>query len=299
MGRNPLLWLGLRLAELLARALSARVAYAIADLAGNAWYRLAPSRRALVAESLRRVAEATGRPADESSLRRVVRRAFVEHARYYLEMLRAQHYPPQRIEEIVSVDDWDHWHEVLRGGVVVALPHFGNFEPYGIFVAGHGLRALAPIEEIRPRELYEFLRDRRGTGRIEVVPLRRARRPMIEALRRGEIVALVADRDLAGDGVPVTFFGHPTTIPGGPAMLALLTGAPLMVAACRRIGPDRFAARGWPVDVARTGDRHADIVALTTAMATRFEEAIAEAPEQWWGAFQPIWLDQRYAEKAA
>ena len=284
------------LADGLFRILPGPMAYGLADLAGRLWYRWAPERRALVTESLGRVAAWRG-AVDERALRRQVRDAFIAHARYYMELLRGTHYPPQRIEQIVSVDDWPHWREVLAAGVVVAIPHFGNFEPYGIFVVGHGLRALAPIEEIRPPALFEFLRARRGSGQIEVVPLRRARRPMIEALRRREIVALVADRDLAEDGVPVTFFGHATTMPAGPASLALLSGVPLVAAACRRIGPDRFRAHAWSLDVALTGDRRADAAALTAAMAARFEEAIAEAPEQWWGAFQPIWLDQRQARR--
>jgi phosphatidylinositol dimannoside acyltransferase len=181
---------------------------------------------------------------------------------------------------------------VLAGGVVVAVPHFGDFEPYGIFVVRHGLTAMAPLEEIEPRELYEFLRDRRGSGQVRTVPLGRALRPMLEALRRKEVVALVADRDLSGDGVPVTFFGHPTTMPSGPAVLALRTGSPLVVGACRRIGKDRFNARGWHV-ADRPAESGADAAELTQEIARRFEEAISQAPEQWWGAFQPIWLDQR------
>src|SRR5438105_1101807 len=115
---------------------------------------------------------------------------------------------------------------IMRGGAVVALAHFGNFEPYGVLVAKRGIRALSPVEEIRPRALFEFLRDRRGSGRIELVPLRRARRPMTNALKRHEVVALVADRDLDGKGVPVTFFGRETTMPSGPAALALMPGPP-------------------------------------------------------------------------
>jgi KDO2-lipid IV(A) lauroyltransferase len=223
-----------------------------------------------------------------------VRKAFIAHARYYAEILRAPYYDPAQIDRIVSVRDWDHWHSVLAGGVVVALPHFGNFEPYGIFVVRHGLKAMGPIEEIEPRELYEFLRDRRGSGQVRTVPLGRALRPMLEALRRREVVALVADRDLAGDGVPVTFFGLPTTMPSGPAVLALRTGSPLIVGACRRVGTDRFTARGWHV-ADQPHEAAADAEALTQEVARRFEEAIAEAPEQWWGAFQPIWSDQRAA----
>lgn len=287
----PLRW-GLGLADLLLRTLPAPLAYGLADLAGGAWFRLAGERRALVTENLRRVAAATGRPTDAASLRRLVRRAFVEHARYYLEVLRAPHYPEARIDEIVSVDEMERWEPILRGGAVVAVPHLGNFEPYGTFVAARGLRAVAPVEEIRPRALFEFLLARRGSGRVQLVPRSQARRPMLEALKRHELVALAADRDLAGDGIPVTFFGHPATMPSGPATLALIGQARLMVAACLRVGPDRFRARGWEVEVQRSGDRRADAIALTEGMARRFEEAIALAPEQWWGAFQPIWIDQ-------
>ncbi len=284
---------GLSLADLLLGRAPAGAAYAVTDLAGRTWYRSAAERRALVSENLRRVSAATGRPTSGAAFHRLVERAFVEHARYYLELLRAPHYPIERIEHFVSVDEWDKWGPVMRGGAVVALPHFGNFEPYGTLVAKQGIRALAPVEEIRPRVLFEFLRARRGVGRIQLVPLRRARRPMTNALKRHEVVALVADRDLDGGGVPVTFFGRETTMPSGPAALALMAGTPLIVGASWRTGRDRFRARAWSIDVQPTGDRRADVAAITQAMARRFEEAIDIAPEQWWGSFQPIWLDQR------
>lgn len=290
--RTLLRW-GLALADRLVGALPAPVAYGLADLAGRTWHRLAPERRALVTENLRRVSAAMNRPTSGPALRRLVRQAFVEHARYYLEVMRIRHYDPAREGEQLDVREWDRWEPVLRAGVVIAVPHLGNFEPYGTFVARRGIIATAPVEKIDPPELYEFLHARRGNGQVRVIPLEQSRRPMIEALRRGEVVALVADRDLAGDGIDVSFFGHPTTIPAGPASLALLTDRPIIVASCLRTGPDRYRARGWSVEVERTGDRRADVVAITAAIAGRFEEAIAEAPEQWWGAFQPIWSDQR------
>ena len=81
-------------------------------------------------------------------------------------------------------------------------------------------------------------------------------------------------------------------MPAGPAALSVMTGRPLLVAACWREGPERFRARAWPVEVALSGDRRADTAALSQAMVDRFEEAIAVAPEQWWAAFQPIWTDR-------
>jgi KDO2-lipid IV(A) lauroyltransferase len=114
-------------------------------------------------------------------------------------------------------------------------------------------------------------------------------------LRHGGVAALVADRDLSGDGIEVTMFGHRTTLPAGPATLAVRTGRPLLVGRVLRVGPDRFTGDAWPVKVPLSGDRRRDVVALTEGIAAGFERAIAEAPEQWWAAFQPFWLDQRRA----
>jgi len=68
-----------------------------------------------------------------------------------------------------------------------------------------------------------------------------------------------------------------------------MTGRPLMAAACWRVGPERFNARGWLIEAELTGDRRRDAAALTEAMGRRFEEAIGANPEQWFGSFQPIW----------
>ena len=291
--RSLALRVGLPMLDLVVRSLPRGTAYAMADRLGRAWHRRSAARRTMVAANLARVCAATGRPSSGPAFDALVERAFVEYARYYLELLRAPHYPMRRLDSIVSVDDWEAWRPRVREGLVVASLHLGNFEPFGLLLAAEGLRAVAPVEVTRPRELFEFLRVRRAAGRVEVVPMSRSRRPMVEALRSGGIAALIADRDLAGNGHKVTIFGHATTLPTGPAALAVITARPLLVAACIREAPERFHARAWLVDSPRTGNRQADTAALTEAMGHRFEEAIALAPEQWFAAFQPYWLDQR------
>jgi KDO2-lipid IV(A) lauroyltransferase len=287
-----LLGAGLRVADLIAHLLPRGAAYALADVIGRIWYRLASARRAVVAANLARVCAATGRPTEGAAFRRLVRRAFGEHARYYLEVLRIPHGSLEQVSEMVSVDDWERWKAVLRDGAVVATLHFGNPEPYGSFMAAHGLHAVVPLEEIRPKALFDYLLKRRGTGRgVQMVPLSRSRRPMLDALRNRGVVAIASDRDFAGNGHPVSLFGVPTTLPTGPASLALMTGRPLMAAACWRVGPERFNARGWLIEAELTGDRRRDAAALTEAMGRRFEEVIGANPEQWFGSFQPIWPD--------
>lgn len=292
--RGTLLRVGLRAADLVASALPRGAAYALADLVGRAWYRFVPGRRALVTAQLARVSAATGRPTSGRALSRLARQAFIAHARYYLEVLRIPHRTVEQVGEMVVLEDAERWFAWLRSGAVVALPHYGNFEPYGSFLAAHDIEAVAPMEILEPPELHDFLMARRMSGRgVRMIPMAGALRPLMKALRDGGLVTLAGDRDVAGDGLPATLFGHPTTLPPGPAALALTTGRPLAAAICTRIGPEQFLARIWPVEAPLTGDRRLDIAALTDALARRFEEMLAPAPEQWFATFQPLWPDMR------
>ena len=285
---RPALWLTDRLVN----ALPAPLAYALADLAGDAWRRVAPRRRALVASNLARVCAATGRPSSGRAFDRLVARAFRHHARYYLELLRFPHYPRGEFLERVAVEPWsEHEPAINAGGTILVSAHVGNFEPFGGYLTALGIKATAPIEEIEPRELFEFLKARRGGGGVTIVPLRASRRPLVEALRRGEVVGIVGDRVISGDGIRVELFGYPTTVPSGPAALSLLTGAPIIAGRCLRAAPDRFVAGGVRIAFEASGDRRADTEALTRLLAARYERDIADAPEQWWGAFQPRWPD--------
>jgi phosphatidylinositol dimannoside acyltransferase len=287
-----MLRVGLEIADLLVRLMPSRAAYALADLAGDAWHRLSGSRRRLVAANLRRVCEATGRATSGSEFRGLVRAAFRNHARYYVEMLRGPHYRVDRIATIVDVPDWELFRAALDGGPSMFISwHLGNFEPFGTYLGAHGVRPMAPIEEIEPPELYRFLSARRGAGHVDLVPLRAARGPLSATLRAGGLVGIIGDRDLAGDGQRVIVFGHPTTMPAGPAMLAVLHRATVIAGRCLRTGPDRFHAAGELIEVPATGDRRADVAGLIGRLVERMERDIAEAPDQWWGAFQPYWPD--------
>jgi phosphatidylinositol dimannoside acyltransferase len=290
-----LLRLGLEVADRVVNALPAGFVYGAADLAGDAWRRLASRRRRLVAANLARVCAATGRPTGGGSFRALVRQAFRNHARYYAEILRTPHYEPAELERIVAVPDWDAYEGVmLAGPTIIVSAHLGNFEPFAALIARRGLRAMAPIEEIEPRALFEFLAARRGGGAVELVPLRRSRTALSRRLREGGVVGVLGDRVIGGGGggQEVTIFGHPTRIPNGPATLAVTHGASVIVGRCLRTGADRFEAHGDIVPVPEVAtDRRGAIETLTERLAARFEHDIGAAPEQWWGAFQPFWPD--------
>jgi len=276
----------------------------LADVAGTAWYRLAPARAAQARRNLARVAAAlatteTAPPGiraaatDPRALEHLVRSAFRHNARYYLEVARVPALRARDIDERLMIETPDVVTEAFSSGTPVIFVglHFGAIELPARFLAARVGQAVAPMETIDDPALQAWFVRTRGASGIRIVGLREARRALLAALREGISVGLVGDRDLTGGGVPVTLFGAPATLPLGPAMLALESGAPLYVVGVRRSGSGRYRGRLEPVAVPAEGTRRERIMATTAALAGAFERVVADAPEQWWAVFFPIWPD--------
>ena len=175
--------------------------------------------------------------------------------------------------------------------MIVGL-HFGAIELPVVYVSNLvGHHVTAPMETVADPALQRWFVASRSRVGINVIPLANARRTMLAALRRGESVGLVNDRDITGTGIPTPFFGHPAPMSPGPALLAIEAGVPLYAGSVRRTPGGRFSVRLVPVPVPGEGTRRARTIALTAAIAAEFETILADAPEQWWGAFHPIWPD--------
>jgi phosphatidylinositol dimannoside acyltransferase len=179
-------------------------------------------------------------------------------------------------------------------GVVLALPHVGSWEWGGAFLATDGYPMTSVAERIEPPELFDwFVEQRRAMG-LTIVPLdNESSGVILRTLRAGGLVGLLCDRDLIGNGVEVEFFGERTTLPAGPATLALRAGAALLSAVVYS-GPGLFhtAVVSPPYDTTRTGSLRADVQRLTQQIAHTFEGYIRRAPEQW-HLFQPNWPSDR------
>jgi len=280
-----------------ANALPGPVADACAALGGAVAWRLAPGRRRLVERNLRRIhGPGLGRDGARAGSLAVFR----SYARYWVESFRLPGTPDDHLDEGHDVVGYDH---VARGlaagrGVILVLPHLGGWEWSAFWLSRiMRVRVTAVVEPLRPPELADwFLGLRRSLG-MHIVPLGpSAGTEVLAALRRNEIVCLLADRDLVGGGTPVTFFGEATTLPAGPATLALRSGAPLCPTAV-------YLGRGRrhhgvvlpPVDTTRTSSLRADVARVTAAVAEAFEELIRADPTQW-HLMQPNWPSDRAAD---
>jgi len=146
------------------------------------------------------------------------------------------------------------------------------------------------VEPIEPPQLFSWFVNFRSKLGMNVVPLGpSAGTEIAAALKRNEIVCLLCDRDISGGGIEVTFMGESTTLPGGPALMALRTGAVVLPTAVyfepngKHLGLVRP-----PLDVSRSGTIKEDVVRVTSQLAQELEFLIRQDPEQW-HLFQPNW----------
>ncbi len=290
---------GYRLAALAARGLPGFAAQGLAPALGLGASFASPERREMISRHLKRADPTIG----GIRLRRAVQEAFDSYTRYWLESFRLPHLSRRAVERGMRVDGYQHVVDGLeRGdGVILALPHLGGWEWAGRWMVdrGHGLTVV--VEAIEPPELFEWFVDLRSRLGMRVVPLGpSAGREVIGALKRNDVVCLLCDRDIQRTGVDVEFFGEHTTLPAGPATLALRTGAALLPTAVyftdRTDG--HFGVVRSPIDTERGGDGlRADVARVTQSLATELEHLIRRAPHQW-HMFQPNWpSDPGYAQQ--
>jgi phosphatidylinositol dimannoside acyltransferase len=266
------------------------VAYAGAQAVAAVLARRSAGAGEIYVRHLQRV---VGRPISRHEGRVWVRRAYGAYARYWMEGARLATIAPEVVEaRMTVVRGWDTFTQAMASGrgVVLALPHVGSWEWGGAWLARHGYPMTTVAEPIEPPELYEwFVRERERMG-LTIVPLGAGAGPvLLQALRAGGLVGLLCDRDVAGGGIEVEFFGERTTLPAGPATLALRTGAELMAAAVYS-GPGEGHTGEIlpPIDTTRTGSLRADVARVTQAVAHDLEKLIRQAPDQW-HLFQPNW----------
>ncbi len=246
----------------------------------------------VVAANLSRV---LGRPADSELVQSATHECLVLYGRYWYDTFALRSMPWQEVNRRFSMTGREHIDSALeRGrGVILALPHMGNWDAAGHWIALQGYRMTAVAEVLRPPELSElFVRHRRALG-MGIVPLTggsEVGEKLVRLLAQNEIITLVSDRSLSGRGVEVEMFGAVRKLPAGPALLALATGAALSVSSVFTTDDGWYCQIEAPLEIERTGKMRDDVAAATRLMAQGFERHIAAAPTDW-HMLQPAWND--------
>lgn len=283
----------------------ARIAFDVAADLG--WRRGGPSV-ACLRSNLRRV---VGPERSDFELDALTRRALRSYARYFREVFWMPTARPEAVANRTRISGAaivSHYRANGRG-VVCALPHTGNWDAAAVaYLAKFGPPVTVVAERLRPESLYQRFQSYRESLGMQVVPLTGGEQPLAAVLaatlRAGGTVCLVCDRDLSSSGVPVSFFGETITVPPGPALLAVQTGAALLPTLPGFEGDD-WNIRFLPEVVVDGPDAPKRLrEKVTKAMQhviDRFASGIAEAPQDW-HMMQPLWredLEPATSERAA
>lgn len=291
--KDYLAYLGLRAGVGLVGALPGPVMRRLGQGFGRVWAIVDRNRRAM---ARRHAGRLVGDLVDPDGFSMEMMRSY---GRYYAEALWLR---ARRVDSMLAETEVQGLEKLIAArdagtGMIYALPHMGNWEAAAPIAGSVGVSVVAVAEVLPNRRITDWFSEMRAemgievvlaTGRIEVM------RRLEEAIFANKAVALLSDRDLRGKGVQVEFFGEKTTLPPGPATLALRTGAPLFPVGCYFMDGGYRVVIHDPMTLPEEGSRSEKVAALTQALAIRLEEIIGEAPEQW-HLVQPNWPSDREA----
>lgn len=289
--RHFLAYLALRLGLGVLGRLPASAVRLLGRWAGRVWHRVDRRRRAMARRHMARV---LGPGADTTAAAVEVMESY---GRYFAEALWVD---TRRVPEILDSTEVHGLDGLLAArdagtGMILALPHMGNWEVAAPVAVTRHIQIVAVAERLANRRITDWFTEMRAefgieivlaTGRSEVM------RHLESALYANKAVALLSDRDIKGRGVEVEFFGEKTTLPPGPATLALRTNAPLFPVATYFTDEGYRAVVRPALAIPAGGDRAQRVAALTQSLAEEMERLIMEAPTQW-HLVQPNWPSDR------
>jgi KDO2-lipid IV(A) lauroyltransferase len=262
----------------------------LARFAGFASSRSSQERRAQVERNLRRV---HGPGFGGRELRRAVDATFESYARYWAESFRLPGTSPAALDAGMTCEGLEHLEAgIAQGrGAILAIPHLGGWEWAGFWLSAvrkHPITVV--VEALDPPEVFDWFIDLRESFGMNIVRLGPdAGSQVARALKANHVVCLLCDRDIGGGGIEVEFFGERTRLPGGPATLALRSGAPLIPVAVYFRGSGHLGVCRPAIPVERSGERlREDVTRITQAVAKELEALIRVQPEQW-HLMQPNW----------
>jgi KDO2-lipid IV(A) lauroyltransferase len=255
---------------------------------GDVAFAVAGRRRRLALDNLR-----TAFPdLPVAARRRLGRRSFQHLGTIGVELSRLLARPLARTLEGITIEGLDHLEAVMAssGRAIAVTAHLGNWELLAVAhrLVGHPVTVvMRPLDSAVLDDLVARLRRRTG---VEIVDKRRAVRPLLQALGRGHLVAILLDQNATRqEGVFVPFFGRSASTSRGLAVLAVRTRTPVLPIFTRREAPGRHrVVIQAPLLPPEVGSTEKAVVALTARCASTIETAIRETPEQW------LWIHNRW-----
>lgn len=173
----------------------------------------------------------------------------------------------------------------LGKGALLVTGHLGSWDRMAAWASAQGYKVRPVARDADAPGMTKLLNENRTALGLDVIPRGDAARPILETLRAGGLVAILADQNSRECFIP--FFGHPAGTVLGPGVLAERTGAPVIAAACFRVGPAQYEGTFGPILRAEEGYSVRG-EGMMRAYHAWLEGAIRSHPEQW------LWIHDRW-----
>lgn len=279
----------------LLRALPEKTAYSLFNR-GAKWL---VKRNGKSVQRLRKNLHRVSSDLSKQQMNALLEDAMASYMRYWCDTFRFPNWNEDRVNATVTVTREEFLLDGIKSGrgVIVALPHAGNWDHAGAYFCLKGIHLVTVAERLKPERLFnEFLRYRQAMG-MEVLALdSRSIVTLEQRLHEGHLIALVADRDLSKSGIDVQFFGNPARMPAGPAVLALKTGAVFLTAFVNYTKTGIHITFD-EISLPESGTQEEKVSILVQECANNFERGIAQHPQDW-HMLQRIWIDEDFKERA-
>ena len=271
------------------QVLPEKSAYSLFEKLGKIFY----NRNGKAVQRLRSNLQVVLPSAKSDELEEIVIKGISSYFRYWCDTFRFPGWSNQKILDSVTATNENLLKDPVAAGtgVIVALPHSGNWDHAGAYFCAQGIPLVSVAERVKPEKLFQkFLTYRQAMG-MEILALDSNTLPTLSnRLGEGKLIALVADRDFSKSGVEVDFFSKKAKMPIGPAVLSLRTGAPLITAQVS-YNPNGiqidFLGPLTPRIEGSLEERAKDLV---QQCADNFEMGITKHPEDW-HMLQRIWIE--------
>jgi Kdo2-lipid IVA lauroyltransferase/acyltransferase len=190
--------------------------------------------------------------------------------------------------EIVGVENTDAMRPADKPGIMFSA-HLANWEVFALSVSAVGFDYAQVYRAPNNRIINWLIHLVRRLPEDKQIPKgAEGARMAITILKAGGEIGMLVDQKM-NDGISAPFFGHEAMSPPAVAQLGLRYNCTVVPVRLERTNGCHFRLTFLPpMELIRTGDRHADALAMMIRVNEMLEDWIRARPEQW------LWLHQRW-----
>lgn len=291
MGHSGWRYYAFKVAGFTLSYLPKQIGYLIAHIVADIVYILSPRQRAIIANNLKHV---LGPEADTATLKKTVRAVLRNTAKNYIDLIKIPRLKIDDIERSITTHGWHYLEEALNKGkgVTLVTAHLGSFDMAAQIFAARSIKITVLVESLEPAPLLNHVTSLRESNGLTFIPSKPGvMEVLIQSLRRGEVVLLACDRDIANNGLRLDFFGKKTTLPASAVLMAMRTGASVVPIFTMRREDGHYDIYIEPaIDMIPSGN--GAVARNIEQIASIMEKYIKTCPEQW-VVLNPIWAGEQ------